>query len=426
MRDFVPPPPTAPFLPGDLVVPGAAVARFLERAALRAPRREAVPLDDALGRILAEPARALEPIPAHPRSTMDGFALASAAGMRPRRITGEILMGLAPPCAIGAGETLRIPTGGVLPEGADAVVPFEDVEETDGTIRLREAPPAFDCVTPAGADAEAGELLFAAGRRLGSAEIGMLATLGITPVSVFARPRFAIVSTGDELVDPEAPLGIGQVHDSNRFAIAASLRAMGAQAVHVPRVADTPGALRAAIESALAAYDGVFLTGGSSVGQRDLVPRIVAGLGSPGVLVHGLRVKPGKPTMLAAIDGKPVIGLPGSPASALLILEAVVRPIVAACLGVSEDGPATLAATASAPFEGRAGWTFYVPAIVHRRGGELTAEPLRIRSALASLLARSSGYVALGPDRVHIGEGEAVTVVAYAGGGVPIRSEAQA
>ncbi len=423
MRDFVLPPPVTPFVPGDLAEPDRAVAHFLERAALAAPRREEVALDDALGRILAAPARALEPLPAHARSVMDGFAVASAGGVEPRSIVGEIFMGQPPPRAIGPGETLRIPTGGVLPEGADAVVPFEDVEEADGTIRLRTAPPAFDCVTEAGADAAAGEVLLAAGRRIGSAEAGMLAMLGYAAVPVYARPRLAIVSTGDELVDPAVTPGIGQVRDSNRYAIAASLRAMGAQAIHLPRIADSPVALHAALVEALAAYDGIVLTGGSSVGERDLVPRIVASLGLPGVLVHGLRVKPGKPAMLAAIGGKPVIGLPGSPASALLILEAVVRPIVAACLGAGEDGPATLAAEAAAPFEGRAGWTFYIPAVVGRRAGKLVAAPLRMRSALTSLLARSSGYVVLGPDAVRVAEGAPVTVVAYAGSGVPILGE---
>lgn len=423
MRDFVLPPPATPFVPGDLVEPDAAVARFLQRAALAPPRRETIALEEALGRILAAPARALEPMPAHPRSTMDGFAVASAAGARPRRIAGEILMGQAPPRAIALDETLRIPTGGVLPEGADAVVPIEDVEEADGTIRLRAAPPALDCVTEAGADVAAGELLFEAGRRIGSAETGMLAALGYTHVSVYVRPRFAIVSTGDELVDPSAVPGIGQVRDSNRFALAASLRAMGAQAFHLPSAGDTPGAFRAALEGALAVSDGVFITGGSSVGTRDFVPRIVAEMGSPGVVVHGLRVKPGKPTMLAAIGGKPVIGLPGNPSAALLVLEAAVRPIVTACLGASDDGPATLAAHAAAPFDGRSGWTLYAPAVVHRRAGKLVAVPLRLRSALVSLLARSSGYVVLGPNVARIEEGAPLTVVAYAGSGVPVRME---
>ncbi len=423
MRDFVLPPPQAPFVSGDLAAPDAAVARFFERAALAPPRREDVALDAALGRILAEPAFSLEPLPANARSTMDGFAVASSAGLQARRVVGEILMGHAPPKAIAPDEALRIPTGGVLPEGADAVVPIEDVDETDGTIRLRAAPPPHDCVTQAGADAAAGERLLEAGRRIGSVEAGLLATLGYAVVPVFARPRFAIVSTGDELVDPASVPGIGQVRDSNRFAIAASLRAMGADAVHLPRVADAPGALRAALADALAGYDGVFLTGGSSVGERDLVPRIVASLGAPGVLVHGLRVKPGKPAMLAAIGGKPVIGLPGNPPSALLILEAVVRPIVAACVGAAEEAQAGVSAIAAAPFEGRAGWTFYTPASVFRREGRLFAAPLRIRSALASLLARSSGYVITPPEAQRIEAGAPVTVVAYAGSGVPVRGE---
>jgi molybdenum cofactor synthesis domain-containing protein len=422
MRD--PDSPPLPLAPGALVAPAVAVARFLERAALAAPRREEVMLDAALGRILAAPIRALEALPAHARSTMDGFAVASAAGARPRRITGEIFIGQPPPCGIAFGEALRIPTGGVLPAGADAVVPFEDVEEADGIIRLREAPPARACVIEAGADVASGELLLAPGRRLGAAEIGLLAALGTTLVPVYVRPRFAIVSTGDELVDPGATPAVGQLRDANRYAIAAGLRAMGAEAFHLPRVADDFAALRSALAGALAACDGVVVSGGSSVGAGDLVPRVAAGLGAPGVLVHGLRAKPGKPTLLAAFGGKPLIGLPGNPVSALLVLEAVVRPIVAASLGARDDGPATLAAEAAAPFEGRDGWTYFIPSTLERRGGALLATPLRLRSGLASLLARSSGYVVLGPNSARVERGAPVTVVGYAGGGVPLRGAA--
>src|SRR5476649_258314 len=193
--------PGATFDPKQLSTPQQAIAAFRAAVALGPRGTERVALSEAVGRVLAGAAVATQPVPADNRSTMDGFAVRSADGSASRRISGEIRMGQAPPGPLGAGEAMAIPTGGVLPQGADAVVPVEDVTVDGSTLVVHEAPEAHACYTPRGSDLAPGDCVIPAGRRLGGPEIGVLATLGMSEVEVFMRPRFAVVSTGDELVD---------------------------------------------------------------------------------------------------------------------------------------------------------------------------------------------------------------------------------
>jgi molybdopterin molybdotransferase len=390
----------------EMLAPEQAIVAFFARARLAAPLVEYVGLADAWSRILARDARAAEPHPSHDRSTMDGFAVASAGGSSRRRIVGEVQMGAAAPRAIGPDETLRLPTGGALPPGADAVVPFEDVREHDGAIEPTGPVERGAFVTPAASDMRAGERALEAGRRIGPAELGVLATLGFASVPVFRRPRFGIVSTGDELISPSRTPELGQIRDSNRYAIGGMLQGFGCEVEHGPAALDDFESIREAALTLLKRCDGVVLTGGSSVGARDLVPRVVATLGAPGPIVHGIRLKPGRPTLLAAVGDKPVIGLPGNPTSALVVLDAVARPIVAHCTGERPSVRAHVDAVADEAFVGREGWTWYVPAQLHTVDGRWHAKPLRIHSAHVALLARASGYVAVGerPARVEIGE----------------------
>lgn len=414
------PDPERGFIPAQMLAPEQAIIAYFARVRVVPPGVEHVHVDEALGRILAHDARALEDHPSHARSTMDGFAVASAYGSGRRRVVGEIRMGHPPPGAIGLGEAMRIPTGGALPEGADAVVPSEDVVEEGAMISVTAAVSAGDALTQRATDMRAGDVALQAGRRIGAPELGVLATLGITEVPVFRRPVFGVVSTGDELVDAGVSPAVGQVRDSNRYAVAGALRAMGAEVAHFPRSIDEPEALRALLVAMLSECDAIVLTGGSSVGARDVVPRVVGGLGEPGVIVHGIRLRPGKPTMLAAVGETPVIGLPGNPTSSLTVLEAVVRPIVAACTGERYQRASTFDAYADEAFVGREGWTWYIPAQVRSVGGRLLARPLRIHSAHVTLPARAAGYATVGELPSRVEKGEQIRITRYSTGGAPV------
>lgn len=404
--------PGATFETERLLAPAEALAAYRAAVALRPPGTEAVSLEAAFGRILARDAVAGGPYPADDRSTMDGFAVRSADGAARRRITGTIRMGHAPPGPLRPGEAMRIPTGGVLPPGADAVIPVEDGEERDGELMPAEAPAPRAYFTPRGDDMAPGDVVLRGGRRIGAGELSVLATLGVTAVDVYRRPAVAVISTGDELIDAGREPGTGQVRDSNRWAIAGGLAALGCDVIHLPRALDEVDAIRAGIAEGLRVADAVVLTGGSSVGARDHVPAAIDGLGGPGVVVHGLRVKPGKPTVLAAVGTQPVIGLPGNPTSALTILDAIASDVFLALTGQTEAHRATVAAVAAEPFPGRAGWTWYVPAVLDGTA----ARPLALRSSHTSLLARADGYVVVGPERAGIESGEPLAVVRYGGG----------
>lgn len=417
MRDSAALLPGATFQTERLLAPEQALLVYLSRMTFERPEVETVSLDGAFGRVLALDAVADDAYPSHARSTMDGFAVVAASGTA-QRIVGEIRMGHAPPRAIGPGEALRIPTGGALPDGADAVVPIEDVTLAGDSLEILDAVVTGDNVTPRGADMAPEEVALRAGRRLGGPELGVLATIGVVEVPVFRRPVVAIASTGDELIDPRDKPGIGQVRDSNRFAIAGALTALGCAPLQLPRAQDTRESLEATLREGLERADAVVLTGGSSVGERDLTPDAIDDLGKPGVIVHGLRVKPGKPTVLAAIGSKPVVGLPGNPASSLMILEAIVSPVFVALTGATPRLPLSYEATAARDFKGREGWTWYVPAALERDPGRgLLATPLPLRSSHTSLLARAHGYVVLGESDARVAAGERIAVHPFSSGG---------
>ena len=314
--------------------PSDALAALLA-AATPVERAETVPLHLARGRVLDRTIVAAETVPQFRRALMDGFAVRAAdtlaaSGEAPvrLRLTGEVLMGTQPELPVGPGEALRIHTGAMLPAGADAVVMLEDTDVTgdEGSV-LAAAPPGDNVLLP-GEDIQAGAIAIAAGTRLDVAALGGLATLGYATVAVRVRPRIAILSTGDEVVPVDAAPRAAQVRDVNAVTVAATVEAAGGVALPGGIVPDDMTALTARARAALADADALVISAGSSVSHRDITARVIALLGAPGILAHGIAIRPGKPTIVALCDGKPVIGLPGNPASAAVVAWRIVRPLV--------------------------------------------------------------------------------------------------
>ena len=398
-----------------LLPPRQAVVAYFSRVAVAPPHSEYVSLDEASGRILAEAVAADDDYPAANRSVMDGFALRAQATPGRFEIVEDVRMGAAPRRGIEARSACRIPTGGVLPEGADAVVPIEDVRVEGEQIAVASALTAGENVAKRAADMHRGEIVLPAGRRIRAQEVGVLATVGVTRISVYRRPLVGVLSTGDELVEPSARPALGEIRDSNRYAVAASLRAMGASPRHYPTLRDEAADFEPALATALAECDALVLTGGTSVGERDRLPGAVATVADPGIVVHGLRVKPGKPTLLGAHGGKPIIGLPGNPTSALMMLEAVASPIVAALVGAPLTTPAVRARLAES-LRSRPGWTWYVPVRLRDNGAMPSAHPLTLQSFSVSLLARADGYVVMEEREEEWPSDTIVTVSRFFGG----------
>jgi molybdopterin molybdotransferase len=409
--------------------PGAAHREFFAvrtvaetLAGFRPARRtavETVALEAAHGRVPAEPVRAPHDLPGFPRSTVDGYAVRAADTYGASEglpsyldVVGSVAMGRAASVAVAPGKAVAMPTGGVIPDGADAVVMVEHTQEAmAGTIEVVRPVAPGDGLVRADEDARAGAEVLPAGRPLRAQDLGLLAAAGVTAVAVHARPRVAIVSTGDEVVPPATDaLAVGQVRDASAVALSALVWQAGGEPDPRGIVADDRDALRAALTAAAAECDVIVVSAGSSVGARDETAAVVAELGEPGIWTHGIALRPGKPTLLAQAGDVPVIGLPGNPRSALVVFRLVGIPVVRRVGGMTDPPPEPrVAARLERDIPSAAG-RFDVVQVAVRDG---VATPLFGASALLSVLTAADGFVVVPDEATGLPAGREVEVTLY-------------
>lgn len=377
-----------------------------------------LPWHAALGRVLTQPVIAPHPMPVFPRSAVDGYAVraadvSSAASDAPVAlvIVGELRMGDAPDLRVGEGEAVLIHTGGMIPTGADAVVMLEDTRPMDAqTVQVVRAVAPDENIIPLGADVQTGEVVMAPGHILRPQELAGLAAYGVLDVEVARPVRVGVMATGDELVPPKQMPGPNQVRDINSTSVAALMRWHGAEATGYGIIPDDYTALLDTAHAILEVNDVLVLMAGGSVSDRDYASRVIEALGAPGVLVRGVAIQPGRPTTLAVCNGKPVIGLPGNPVSALVSAWLFLRPLIWHLQGA--DAPRVGEARARlmrgiAPTGAR---ERFVPVRLHETAEGLQAEPVEGASNLIFNLVRSSGLVRLPAHAPALPEGTEVTV----------------
>lgn len=383
---------------------------------------ETIDTAHALGRVVAKNIHAQIPLPSFPRSTVDGFAVRAADTFGSSeslpaylRLGGEVYMGVHPAFSLPKGHCALIHTGGMLPEGADAVIMVEHTQMAGSDeVEILRAVAVGENILKIGEDVAEGELVIGRGTRLRPAEIGGLMALGETFVSVVRQPVVGILSTGDEVVSPYAELKIGQVRDVNTYTLSALIEQNGGEAVSYGILSDNKDVLRAAAERALKACDMVILTAGSSASTRDLTVDVIGNLGKPGVLAHGLNVRPGKPTILAVCDGKVVIGLPGNPVSALTIAGLVVVPVLEKLQGIAHrlEKP-YLVARLTLNLPSQAGREDWIPVRLVNAEGEIVAEPVFGKSNLIFSLSRADGLILIPADTTGFAAGSMVKVFLF-------------
>lgn len=404
----------------SLLPPGQALDQVLQYLPSAKPEAEEVEVSLSLGRVLAQDILSPEALPAFPRSTVDGYALRAADSFGASEglpayfsIIGEVPMGSAPAFALDQAQAALIHTGGMLPDGADAVAMLENTQITrPGEMELFRPVGRYENVIRTGEDVQIGQTVLKAGIRLRPAEIGGLMALGITSVKTARPPRVGLLSSGDEVVPPQEQPKPGQVRDVNSYSLAALVQQAGGMPQLYGILPDDAEKLSQALHSALQSCDMVVITAGSSASARDLTARVIHEAGEPGVLVHGVNLRPGKPTILAVCGKKPVIGLPGNPVSALVVARLFVVPLIERLMGIPSGTPqAQVSARLTVNLPSQAGREEWIPAhLVPAAAGNYQAEPIFYKSNLIFSLAHADGLIFIPADATGLSAGEIVQV----------------
>lgn len=385
---------------------------------------ERVPLDQALHRVTAQEIVSPEDLPPQARATMDGYAVRAhdtfgASGSIPAvlRVVGRVIMGVLPDWPIAVGQAAEIPTGGFLPARADAVVMVEYSNRLDAdTVEISRPVTPGENVLHRAEDVARGQVVVPQGKRLRPHDLGMLAGLGVLEVFVGRKPTVAVISTGDEIVPVSQHPGPGQIRDVNGHALRALAGSTGASISTCEIVRDEPALLTAVLNRVLPQADVIVVSGGSSVGQSDHIATVVGGCPGAEILVHGVAVSPGKPTLLARIQGRPVLGLPGHPVSALVVAQVFLVPFLRYLEGETLDRepagrPRRAILASSVPSV--PGREEYVRVTLERHGQGWRAKPVFGKSGMLSTLVKADGFFTIPLHAEGLAGGETVTVYLF-------------
>lgn len=393
---------------------------------------ESVVLADALGRVLSEAISAPQDVPAFNRSQVDGYAVRAsdtfgASGTMPAilRLDGEVKMGEPAGSTLTAGTCRAVPTGGQVPAGADAIIMIEDTDDFGDGFRYMNRPVSpGNHIIFTGDDIREGELLLPAGVRLETRHLAAAAAAGLGHVSVIRLLRVAVISTGDELVSPGEPLTEGRIHDVNQVMLTVMITQAGAKPCNYGIIPDEFSQLQNVMKQAQSACDVIVISGGSSVGARDHVAAVIEATGLPGILQHGIAVKPGKPTLIGLCDGKPVIGLPGHPVAAWFMASQLLIPLLCRMQKRPEPKANIVEARLSRRIPSNTGREEFVLVQLTGNGSggnpdnggrsepdSVFAEPVFAKSGLITLLSRCQGYIQIPRDCEGLDEGTMVTVI---------------
>ena len=387
---------------------------------------ETVSLEDSINRVLSQKIVSQEDLPEFPRSSMDGYAVrardtfgATEGLPASLELAGEILIGRTPEISVGPGKAVRIPTGGMIPEGADAVVMVEYSHPLDDkTIEISHAVSPLENVINTGDDFRKGVTIFEKGACLRPQDLGLLAGLGISGVSIYKRARVAIIPTGDEIVPIDQRPMPGQVRDINSYTLTAFCRQAGAIPINLGLCKDNFATLREMVKRGLDIADTLWISGGSSIGTRDITVKVLESFDDVEILVHGISISPGKPTIIARIGSKAVFGLPGHAASALVVAEIFLTPFLSRLSGIInafEDTHVYMDAELTQNIESASGRDDYIRVRLEKRDGRLFAEPIFGKSGLISTLVEAHSLLKIDRNTEGLYKGQAVKVMLFKG-----------
>ncbi len=374
---------------------------------------EEVSIDESLGRTLGEDLISLENVPDFNRSTVDGYAIVAedsygATDSVPSLLTikGEVRMGEEAAMEINSGYTVYVPTGAMVPKGATAVGMIENTEKmSDDTLLLHKPLGKGENLILRGEDTKKGDVVLKRGTLMTAQAIGVMASLGISKVKVFKKPRVYIISTGDEVIEIDKNPSMGEIRDINSYALAALIKNLGGDVSGRIIIGDNYDELLNGVKHGLECADIVLLSGGSSVGTRDYTHKVIDALGGKGVLVHGLAIKPGKPTIIGDGNGKLVAGLPGHPVSSVVVFKALIQPYMLALLNRDDIMP-QVRAVVTHNFPSSPGKETYYMVSVGKNDSGYTATPSFGKSGMISLMTKSQGYIVIGEHEEGINKGE--------------------